>query len=900
MPEQPEWLKRIEKEKQEKTGTLDLSRCELDNIPAEILELTWIGRLDLAYNRLTTLDNLQTLTALDTLYLESNQIEKIGNLDSLENLRALFLSNNQIKKLDNLESLKKLNALYLRDNLISNIENLEGLPELERLFISNNQVKKIENVGALEKLLEIDLGSNQIEKIENLESLTNLTALSLYNNSIKTIEHLEALENLQVLELGKNSIKKIEGLTRNTQLRRLDLDENEISGSVEGLKYNSGLTFLALRNNNITDISDLSANTKLKEVFLSLNPLTSIHALGRLPNLERIILTNTGLTTLKPLLPAIDKGIPVKTTYGYEDNSPGIYIKDNDQLDIPKQIIEQGNQAIIQFYQLQDNKSHALDEIYLNEAKLILVGEGKVGKTSLRIKLISPDAPLPRDDERTRGIDIDDYSFELKSHEKYKAHVWDFGGQNIQYALHRFFMTENSLYILMTESRNERDKNFMYWFQNIDLFGGKDSPILIVMNLMYGDRGANIDIASYVSEFKKIVNNEILEVNLLNPDQDNGLQKLRTIIEQQLENLPHIRKPIFRCWLDGRKVLEEEAKKFNYISIERFQQICLDNGVEEPFFELVGRYLHNLGIVLWYHDKDYLRNKMILNPLWAITAVYKIIDDKKIQDNKGLFDITDIDRLWNDPSYRFSKDELTSLLKVFKICFQRRNKNEYIVPALMESNPPAIAKEWDKSGSISITFEYAFMPKGIANQLTADLHQHILDELNHVWAYGVVLHYAEDRATTGIITENTYNRFISIKVKGNYASRFMGIIIQELKNINNSYLGLKSDMKIPCTCDKCKTHAEPQLYTEKDLLEKLNEGKISIYCNRLDEKIDIQPILESIGVTHPLFEKLKTKRGERLEEIKKKMLMSKRKYLFHTPTLKRNILRYSVRILKHI
>src|SRR4029079_17018003 len=170
--------------------------------------------------------------------------------------------------------------------------------------------------------------------------------------------------------------------------------------------------------------------------------------------------------------------------------------------------------------------------------------------------------------------------------------------------------------------------------------------------------------ASYVSEFKKIVNNEILEVNLLNPDQDNGLQKLRTIIEQQLENLPHIRKPIFRCWLDGRQVLEEEAKKFNYISIERFQQICLDNGVEEPFFELVGRYLHNLGIVLWYHDKDYLRNKMILNPLWAITAVYKIIDDKKIQDNKGLFDTTDIDRLWNDPSYRFSKDELTSLLKV--------------------------------------------------------------------------------------------------------------------------------------------------------------------------------------------------------------------------------------------
>lgn len=263
--------------------------------------------------------------------------------------------------------------------------------------------------------------------------------------------------------------------------------------------------------------------------------------------------------------------------------------------------------------------------------------------------------------------------------------------------------------------------------------------------------------------------------------------------------------------------------------------------------------MHNLGIVLWYHDKDYLRNMMILNPMWAITAIYKIIDDKKIQDNKGKFDTTDLDRLWNDASYKFSKDELTSLLKVFKICFQRRYKNEYIVPALMEANPPAIAKDWDNTACTTVTFEYVFMPKGIANQLTADLHQHIQDELDHVWAYGVVLHYAEDAGTMAMIVENTYNRKITIDVKGNYANRFMGIIIQELKNINNSYMGLKSEMKIPCTCNKCKTLSTPQLYTEQDLLEKLKENKTEVYCNKLDDKVAIQPVLESIGISHPVF-----------------------------------------------
>jgi len=881
MPAKPEWLIRIEKEKKKKSGILDLSKCELKKVPNELLQMEWLIELNLSSNNIVTIENLQELRELEILLLYFNQIKKIENLDSQKKLTGLYIDSNKIEKIENIEHLGKLTHLALFSNQITRIENLEGLGKIEVLYLDMNQIENIENLNHLTNLISLTLSRNKIHKIENLGCLKNtLQKLDLSDNEIEQIENIEMLDKLEEIYLNRNKIKKLEGLKSNTLLSTLDLYENEISDPVTELKYNTSLTWLGLSNNNITDISVLNAHIKLKELYLSQNPLHSIAVLEQLPNLERIVLSNTGLKTLKPLLPAIAKGITVKTIYGFEDKSLGIFIKDNDQLDIPKQIIEQGNDAIIQFYQLQQNKSHALDEIYLNEAKLILVGEGKVGKTSLRVKLIDTNADLPKDDERTRGIDIDDYSFRLKNQETYKAHIWDFGGQNIQYALHRFFMTENSLYILMTESRNERDKNFMYWFQNIDLFGGKDSPILIVMNLMHGDRGANIDIASYVSEFKKIVNNEILEVNLLKPQQDDGLQKLRTIIEQQLENLPHIRKPIFRCWLDVREALQEEANKNPYISIERYQQICIEKGVEEPYFELVGRYLHNLGIVLWYHDKEFLQNKMILNPLWAISAIYKIIDDKKIQDNKGKFDNDDKNRLWSDASYKFSKDELTSLLKVFKICFQRfnLNKNEYIVPALMEANPPAIAKDWDNTGCRTVTFEYIFMPRGIANQLTADLHQHIQDELNHVWAYGVVLHYAEDTDTMAMIVENTYNRRISIDVKGNYANRFMGIIIQELKNINNSYIGLKSEMKIPCTCNKCKTLNSPQLYTEQDLLEKLKENKTEVYCNKLDDKVDIQPVLESIGITHPVFDKLKRRGGdERINELRPKENTVKKK-----------------------
>lgn len=850
----PEWLQIIEKEKIERTGTLTLKEQNLESIPVEIKDMNWLRRLELTSNKISKIENLENLENLETLLLSFNNIVKIENLDKLTKLTGLLISGNKILKLENLE-LPGLISLFIRDNFITKIENLENLQSLVLLGISGNKIEKIENINTLQNLSELDLKNNQIRKIENLTGLESLQKLNISANYISIVENLDSLDALGELVLTNNQIDEIKGLPSPDSLSYIDLERNNIR-DISFLKSYLNLTFLGLSNNEIVDITVLGSLEKLDTLYLSQNKLKSIDSLEKLPNLKRIVLSNTGLTTLKPLLPHIKKGLLIKNIFAFDTND-GIYINGNSNLDVPQQIIEQGNDAVIQYYHLHENKSKALDEIYLNEAKLILVGEGKVGKSSLRVKLIDPDAILPKEDERTRAIDIDDYKFQLRDNENYIAHVWDFGGQNIQYALHRFFMTENSLYILMTESRNERDKNFMYWFQNIDLFGGKDSPILVVMNLMFGDRGANIDIASYVGEFKKIVNNEIIEVNLLTPQQDNGLQKLRTIIEQQLENLPHIRKPIFRCWLDVRQALQEEAKKTPYISIERYQQICLENEVEEAYFELVGRYLHNLGIVLWYHDKEFLRNKMILNPLWAISAIYKIIDDKLIQDRKGKFDNADKDRLWSDVSYRFSKDELTTLLKVFKICFQRQNRSEYIVPALMDANPPAIAKAWDKKGTKTVTFEYTFMPKGIANQLTADMHSHIVNELDDVWAYGVVLHYKEDNGTMAMVTENTYNRFISVEVKGNYTNRFMGIIIQELKDINRSYIGLKCEMKIPCPCEKCINHPSPQFYTEKDLVEKLNENKIKVYCNRLDDKIDIQPILEGIGISHPVFDKLK-------------------------------------------
>lgn len=53
--------------------------------------------LDISFNRLTQIKNLDTLSNLRKLFLCSNRITKITNLGSLKNLTMLELGDNRIR-----------------------------------------------------------------------------------------------------------------------------------------------------------------------------------------------------------------------------------------------------------------------------------------------------------------------------------------------------------------------------------------------------------------------------------------------------------------------------------------------------------------------------------------------------------------------------------------------------------------------------------------------------------------------------------------------------------------------------------------------------------------------------------------------------------------------------------
>ncbi len=107
---------------------------------------------------------------------------------------------------------------------------------------------------------------------------------------------------------------------------------------------------------------------------------------------------------------------------------------------IPAEVLERPPEEIVRYY------LESQDGLPLQELKLLLVGRGGAGKTTL-VKRLSGE-PVDDHEKESHSISIRELMIKCPKGEV-RARAWDFGGQEILHATHQFFLTERSLYIVV-------------------------------------------------------------------------------------------------------------------------------------------------------------------------------------------------------------------------------------------------------------------------------------------------------------------------------------------------------------------------------------------------------------------------------------------------------------------
>ena len=645
----------------------------------------------------------------------------------------------------------------------------------------------------------------------------------LSHNQLTDVSALLGLSALRILFLSSNKLTDVSALSGLSALAALDLSNNQLT-DVSALSGLRALTTLYLHYNQLTDVSALSGLSALTTLDLSSNELTDVSALSGLRALRELYLSHNQLTDVSALLSHYQRDIYVNT-----DNNPISHP--------PEEIIRKGKKAIVKYLLAFEHGKRPL-----NELKVLLVGDGAAGKTSL-MKAICGEA-FDAKESQTHGINIRKRSIKTTTDTDILLRLWDFGGQEVMHATHQFFLSKRSLYLLVLDSR--KDEKAEYWLKHIESFGG-DSPILVVLNKIDENPSFVVNEAFLRTKYPNII--AFFKVSC---QTQQGIADLVATIGKTIVNNKMCDTIFPKPWWDVKEAFETSKK--DYISYQEYHDICSQNSVKsKKEQDVLLDFLNDLGIVLHY-EKLNIHDTQVLNPHWLTNGVYCLINSPSIAEQKGVFDDRNMDSIMQDP-HHLTKDVfprnkyafLLGMMKQFELCYEIRQKQgHYIIPELLDIEQKAISfAETQKQLRLVLSYP-DFLPNSILPRLMVRLHDYICEEKR--WRTGMVLHEAAIFGATANIIADKEEKRIYISIIGKKRQDFLTFIRKSLQSIHQSFPKLEVEELIPLP-DKGKDGKDVFVGYE-ELLGLLDIGQTQYFNGTLRKGYSINDLLTGVAGEH--------------------------------------------------
>lgn len=790
----------LDKNSSETLKNLSLDNIGLYEIPKQVYLLNNLETLNLYNNNIKYIDEkIINLKNLKSLSLSGNCFDKFPiEIFKLENLEYLYLDNLNLSDLPKeIGNLKNLKCISLNFNKLKYIpEIILDLKNLEELYLFSNPLIKLpENIGRLNKLNIIILDNTNLTYLPNsFGKLNNIKEVSLMNTTISKLpKEIRKLNKLERLCLTNCSISELpEEIGKLNKLERLCLTNCCISKLPEEIFNLENLIHLEVNKTNLTTLS-----TKI----------------GKLEKLRYLDISETYIKELPKEIGKLNK---LKELIMYDIKLENL----------PIEIRNHSTAAIMNYF-------HSLvNEVRLNEAKVLVVGSGGVGKTCLINSLMNFNFKITENEMSTEGIDVRNWSVDINRKSNITINFWDFGGQEIYHATHQFFLTKRSLYIFVWEARKDEDLIcFDYWLNIISLLSD-NSPVIIVQNKI-DIRKKCIDQKTLKGKFKNIIEFKDISVK-----SNIGINELKNSIKNNIVNLSHIGSVLPKTWIDIRKKLESLDK--NYISYSEYKTICSKYKLDNKKMKHLSSYFHDIGVFLHFQDNPILKNIIFINPEWATTAVYKILDTQEIKENYGEFCYDKLEKIWGDyPEEKYIY--IIELMKKFEICFQLDNSVKYIIPELLRVSPPDF--DWDYSNNLRFEYRYEFMPSGILTRFIVRKHEIIYK--NTYWKNGVILEY---NGSFALIINNQLKRKISIWIRGINKAELLTIIRHDIYSIHKTFNNISVKEMVPCICEECKNNTEQTFFFDYKIMHKARQkGKKYLMCQNSFEDVPIDELFGGIN-----------------------------------------------------
>ncbi|MFZ5820007.1 MAG: COR domain-containing protein [Chloroflexota bacterium] len=500
-------------------------------------------------------------------------------------------------------------------------------------------------------------------------------------------------------------------------------------------------------------------------------------------------------------------------------------------------------------------RAKAAAQITLNEAKLILVGEGEVGKTCLLAALRG--VPFVEGLPTTHGIEIQSFKLtDPDSQTEITLNGWDFGGQRVYRPTHQLFFSAPAVYLVVWKPREgSQAGQVKEWIQ---LVKRREPSAKILVVATHGgpqQRQPDIDRQELWDLFGKdtVVDFFFVDSKPDEQGQRKGIAELKQAIARVAAKLPEMGRSVPKSFADVRAALAATGEP--YLPLDQVLAICRAHHMDDEIARLFITISHRLGHLTHYENDPQLRDIVILRPDWLATAMSYVLDDEQTRLAHGLVKFSRLGQLWDDPSRADDSRYPATLHPIFLRLMERFDLSYRVADPTSrdESNPlsligqlvpdirPANIEEsaWPpapSSGDLQQTQICRIVDagdgqsasaEGLFYQLIVRLHKYSLGRVNYTesvhWQRGLVL----DNAYNGRAFLQHVGNDIHITVRAPYPEFFLAMLTSEVKYLVESFWeGLRCEVTVPCLNPKPCIG----LFEIEKLIENKRRGRPEVPC----------------------------------------------------------------------
>lgn len=608
-------------------------------------------------------------------------------------------------------------------------------------------------------------------------------------------------------------------LMRGINLSRLSINDSELSTIVDQIvSCPSKIKYLLLNENDISNASPIASIVDLEHIELSWNRLEVVDFLEGLKSLRVALLTNNNITQCHENI--LDKNIAIKLQNDFKE---GVFLHGNPLNDPPAEVFID-NALPSKFRNRSKNEFTETREI-----RVIMIGSGGSGKTSLTNRILGK--PIDSNEPSTKHVSI--YKDQM---EDTRLSIWDFAGQESMLSIHRFFLAERSLYIILLDCRREESATSLLDY--VSSFARK-APIIVVLNKIDENSFHDLDRAKLRRKYKNIIH--FCRLSCITQE---GLKNFLEIFSNTIKTEKTASIVIPKTWNAARAKLQKSLE--NYMDRNVCKDICAQHGIDENDFESFMEFAHNIGFLF---QNNIPTMELVCSPSWLVETVYPLLSRNELTiggviDNGNLLPTFELTKLRSNIEQIYKNTEekpkwvdvriALELMQSFELCVDRGFDSVFI-PDLLKNDSQVFKDEAGKY-EVRVCWDYDILPKYLMYKIHIRLQQYVED--NKQWKEGMIVSSSPFQSNGIVDMQPTISR-ISVSVRGGEYKSFLTIIRDEVNALNEN-LGFSEVVEQVELAENC-------LVDIRELQGLLAMGETHYVSGRLRERFEITKVLTSHG-----------------------------------------------------